>query len=182
MRMCADHGPHACVRNDLVVRCQFANFCVLAQTLRSHPRLPRSSYPTLRVRSVSTSAPSCLALATPVGRSELFCRQPSLTPRTTTPPVSRSHPILVSLPVFPTMTSEGDPITGDSFTPRQLELIRELIVVNRPLPSAFSGGIKMWLECYARMASVLVTRFPEKAPELWAYQSTILKAAHNYEG
>ena len=24
--------------------------------------------------------------------------------------------------------------------------------------------------------------FPEKAPELWAYQSTILKAAHNYKG
>ena len=32
------------------------------------------------------------------------------------------------------------------------------------------------------MASVLATRFPEKAQELWAYQSTILKAAHNYEG
>ena len=42
--------------------------------------------------------------------------------------------------------------------------------------------IKMWLECYARMAALLVTRFPEKGPELWAYQTTILRAAHNYEG
>ena len=44
------------------------------------------------------------------------------------------------------------------------------------------NSIRTWLECYARMASILTTRFPEKAPELWAYQSTILKAAHNYEG
>ena len=43
-------------------------------------------------------------------------------------------------------------------------------------------NIKTWLECYARMAAVLVTRFPEKAPELWAYQSTILNAAHSFEG
>ena len=43
-------------------------------------------------------------------------------------------------------------------------------------------SIKSWLECYARMATVLVSRFPEKAPELWAYQSTVLVAAHNYEG
>ena len=32
------------------------------------------------------------------------------------------------------------------------------------------------------MASILVTRFPEKGPELWAYQATIVKAARNYEG
>ena len=42
--------------------------------------------------------------------------------------------------------------------------------------------IRVWLECFGQMAAVLVTRFPEKAPEFWAYQSTILKAAHNYEG
>ena len=42
--------------------------------------------------------------------------------------------------------------------------------------------IRVWMECYARMAALLVTRFPEKGPELWAYQSTITKAAHNYEG
>ena len=32
------------------------------------------------------------------------------------------------------------------------------------------------------MAALLVTRFPEKGPELWAYQTTNLRAAHNYEG
>ena len=42
--------------------------------------------------------------------------------------------------------------------------------------------IKIWLECFSRMAAVLVSRFPEKGPELWAYQTTILRAAHNYEG
>ena len=43
-------------------------------------------------------------------------------------------------------------------------------------------SIKTWLECFARLAAVLVSRFPEKGPELWAYQSTILNAAHSYEG
>ena len=32
------------------------------------------------------------------------------------------------------------------------------------------------------MAAVLATRFPEKAPELWAYQATIIRAERNYEG
>ena len=43
-------------------------------------------------------------------------------------------------------------------------------------------SIKTWLECFARLVAVLVSRFPEKGPELWAYQSTILNAAHSYEG
>lgn len=42
--------------------------------------------------------------------------------------------------------------------------------------------IRTWLECFGRMAAVLTARYPEKAPELWAYQSTIVKSAHNYEG
>ena len=44
------------------------------------------------------------------------------------------------------------------------------------------NDIRVWLECYARMVAVLATRFPEKAPELWAYQTTIVKVAHTYEG
>ena len=36
--------------------------------------------------------------------------------------------------------------------------------------------------CFGGMAAILVTRFPEKEPELWAYQSTIFRVAHNYEG
>ena len=43
-------------------------------------------------------------------------------------------------------------------------------------------NIRSCLECYGRMAAVLATRFPEKAAELWAYQTTILHAAHAYEG
>ena len=42
--------------------------------------------------------------------------------------------------------------------------------------------IMTWLECFARMAAVLSTKYPDKAPELWAYQSSILRAAKNYEG
>lgn len=42
--------------------------------------------------------------------------------------------------------------------------------------------IILWLECFARMASVIATKFPSKSPELWAYQTTILRAAKNYEG
>lgn len=44
------------------------------------------------------------------------------------------------------------------------------------------NDIRVWLEYFARMAAVLVTWFPEKGPELWAYQTTIVKAAHTYEG
>ena len=43
-------------------------------------------------------------------------------------------------------------------------------------------NIRTWLDCYARMAAVMDTCFPEKAPELWAYHTTILHAAHAYEG
>ena len=42
--------------------------------------------------------------------------------------------------------------------------------------------IMTWLQCFARMAAVLSTRYPDKAPELWAYQSLIIRAARNYEG
>ena len=42
--------------------------------------------------------------------------------------------------------------------------------------------ISQWLERYSLMAAVLATRFPEKAPELFAYQATIVWAERNYEG
>ena len=43
-------------------------------------------------------------------------------------------------------------------------------------------NIRTWLDCFARMAAVLVTRFPHKGPELWAYQATIVNAAHSFDG
>lgn len=42
--------------------------------------------------------------------------------------------------------------------------------------------ISQWVERYATMAAILCTRFPSKAPELWAYLATIVKAERNYEG
>ena len=43
-------------------------------------------------------------------------------------------------------------------------------------------NISQWLERYSVMAAILATRFPEKAPELLAYQSSIIRAERNYEG
>ena len=42
--------------------------------------------------------------------------------------------------------------------------------------------ISQWLERFSVMASILATRFPEKAPELFAYQASIIRAERNYEG
>ena len=42
--------------------------------------------------------------------------------------------------------------------------------------------ILLWLECYASMAALLATRYPNKAAELLAYQRTILCAHRDFEG
>lgn len=42
--------------------------------------------------------------------------------------------------------------------------------------------ISQWVECYSKMAAVLSARYPEKAPELWAYLASIVRAACNFEG
>ena len=41
--------------------------------------------------------------------------------------------------------------------------------------------ITIWVECYSQMAALLSTRFPEKAPEFWVYQATIIRASRNYD-
>ena len=41
--------------------------------------------------------------------------------------------------------------------------------------------ISQWLERFSLMAATLVTRFPDKAPEFFAYQATIIRAERNYE-
>ena len=46
-----------------------------------------------------------------------------------------------------------------------------------PSRQALITDINIWLECYARLAALLCIRFPDKVPELWAYQSTIVRAA-----
>ena len=45
-----------------------------------------------------------------------------------------------------------------------------------------STDILLWLECYASMAALLATRYPNKAAELLAYQRTILCAHRDFEG
>ena len=44
------------------------------------------------------------------------------------------------------------------------------------------ADISVWVECFSMMASILVTRFPDKAAELFAYQVSIVRAEQNYEG
>ena len=48
-------------------------------------------------------------------------------------------------------------------------------------PRAPVLDISQWVERYSAMAAVLASRFPEKAPELLAYQATIVQAERNYE-
>ena len=43
-------------------------------------------------------------------------------------------------------------------------------------------NILQWLECLGRLASVLWTKYLDKAAEFWAHQSSILRAARNVEG
>lgn len=41
--------------------------------------------------------------------------------------------------------------------------------------------ISQWVERYALMAAIIATRFPHKAPELFGYLITIVRAERNYE-
>ena len=41
--------------------------------------------------------------------------------------------------------------------------------------------ISQWVERYSLMAAVMATRFPHKAPDLFAYQASIIRAERNYE-
>ena len=42
--------------------------------------------------------------------------------------------------------------------------------------------ISQWAKRYPIMAAILCTRFPDKAPEFWAYLVTIVRAERNHEG
>ena len=56
------------------------------------------------------------------------------------------------------------------------------VLTSRCLPhKAQVQDTTLWTECYSCMAAVL-SHFPNKGPELWAYQASIVRAAHNYEG
>lgn len=57
-------------------------------------------------------------------------------------------------------------------------------VPGRPPPPARLPimDISQWVERYSLMAAVLCSKFPDKAPELFAYQASIVRADRNYEG
>ena len=42
--------------------------------------------------------------------------------------------------------------------------------------------IDVWWECYAVLVAVLSAAYPEKAPHLFAYMRTIVRASRNFEG
>lgn len=42
--------------------------------------------------------------------------------------------------------------------------------------------ISVWIEKFSVMAALLASRFPEKAPELFAYQASIVRAERNFDG
>ena len=53
----------------------------------------------------------------------------------------------------------------------------------RPLPARPPiQDITTWVEKFSLMAAILATRFPEKAPELFAYQASIVRTERNFEG
>ena len=56
-------------------------------------------------------------------------------------------------------------------------------VPGRPPPPGRTPvqDISQWIERFSLMAATLTTRFPEKAPEFFAYQATIVRAERNYE-
>ena len=42
-------------------------------------------------------------------------------------------------------------------------------------------NISVWVEKFSVMAALLVSRFPQKAPELFAYQASIIRAERNFD-
>ena len=65
-------------------------------------------------------------------------------------------------------------VTVDGDTPQ---------AAGRPPPARLPiTSISQWLERFSMMAAIMVTRFPLKAPELFAYLALIVRAQRNYEG
>ena len=42
--------------------------------------------------------------------------------------------------------------------------------------------ILLWVECFSMMAGILTTKYPERAPDLFAYQKTIVHASRSFSG
>ena len=62
----------------------------------------------------------------------------------------------------------------------QLETEGSCCQTRRPRRSLVTD-INIWTECYATMAAILASAFPEKAPHFFAYLRTITKASRTFE-
>ena len=57
----------------------------------------------------------------------------------------------------------------------------DLNPTGRPAPPRLPvSDISVWVEKFSTMAAIMVQRFPEKAPELFAYQALIVRCERNY--
>ena len=66
---------------------------------------------------------------------------------------------------------------------QQLLVLDSLHLTPRPMSrKAPVHDIGLCIECFSRMAAILVSCYPNKAPEMFAYQATIFRAARNFEG
>eukprot|EP00731_Ephydatia_muelleri_P011099 Em0005g1685a len=165
-----------------------------AATSRSRSTAATTTSPTTGTSSIDTSK----ALSTSVFDVPTFTPQASSEGQLEVPlsglvPVSLSH----TPPSF-------DPIAGLPARPVKRILKFEFVEMADMLPDAWqeesqSGTdgnpmvrrlvrraplteITLWLEGFARLASVLTTKHPTKSAELWAYQSAIIRATRNFEG
>lgn len=70
------------------------------------------------------------------------------------------------------------PETWASITP----LVQDSAMPRRPITRGPVTDILVWLECFSLLAGVLAKKYPEKAPEFFAYQKRIVHTSRNFEG
>ena len=93
---------------------------------------------------------------------------------------------------MPCITSKGPYNPAASLPTRLVKRILELDFMEMAEPQSSSRpqaparlpvtDISVWVERFSLMPAVLVMTFPDKAPELFAYQASIIRAEWNYEG
>ena len=54
--------------------------------------------------------------------------------------------------------------------------------LRRPQRRGPVTDILLWVECYSTMVAILASKFPDKMPELMAYQKTIVRAHRSFIG
>ena len=112
---------------------------------------------------------------------------------------------LPSPSVLPTSTDITIDLPGTTAVPQRLVkkiLNGDFVIMSELLPDSWwveemniqlpnqKGGprhglvtdILIWLECFATLASVITSKHPDKAPHLFAYTRTIVRASRNFEG